>query len=123
MADKNISEAFTAGTQIQTLYKTKGTSYETQLADAKSTSIILIGVMGSGLTLISAFVLFAGAIIFILRDVALSVLLILGPLAFVGMILPKTSQYASQWWEQLIKQALLAPAFLFMLLLTVSTIS
>lgn len=81
-------------------------------ADGLSGSKLLtIGVMGTIVTLIAAFVFFAVAIMFIIRFVVLIFVLILSPLAFVGFILPATEKYRDQWKEALIGQAFFAPIY------------
>lgn len=49
-----------------------------------------------------SFILLIFAIIFLLRYIAIWLLVILSPIAFVFYILPITRQYFSQWWKQFI---------------------
>jgi len=53
--------------------------------------------------LISFFVLLMFAFIFLLRYIAIWILVILSPLAFVCYILPATKKIFEQWWGQLIQ--------------------
>ncbi len=85
--------------------------------------IITITFMGSALILIAAFVLFAAGIMFVIRTVVLWILMILSPLAFVAMALPRTKQYASDWWSKLFNQAFFAPAYLFLFYFTIKIIT
>lgn len=64
------------------------------------------------------FVLFAGIIFIIIRQVSLAFILVLGPLAFLLMILPATRALYNQWWEQLFKWSFFFPAFMFFLFLS-----
>jgi len=75
---------------------------------------IMIGVLGSILSMIAAFVFFAIAIMLIIRFVVLLFVLILSPLAFLGSILPGTSGLRNQWWNALLGQAFFAPIFFLM---------
>ncbi len=67
------------------------------------------------------FVLFAGAIFVFLRQIHLAFLLVLGPLAFLSMILPATQRFYTGWWERLIKWSFFLPAFTFFLFLALET--
>jgi hypothetical protein len=62
---------------------------------------------------IAIFVLFAGSILLLNRMLALAFVLILGPLAFLFFVLPKTRAYWSQWWDALFKWSFFLPAFMF----------
>lgn len=85
--------------------------------------IIVIYVLASVLNLVAAFILFAGAVLFIIRIVVLWFVMILAPLAFVGMILPgKMAGFAKTWWDKLFSQAFFAPAFLFLFYLVATLI-
>ncbi|MDZ4206038.1 MAG: hypothetical protein U1C12_02385, partial [Patescibacteria group bacterium] len=84
--------------------------------------LIIIGVMGTIVSLIAAFVFFAVAIMFVIRFVVLIFVLILSPLAFLGFILPQLKEYKDQWQEALLGQAFFAPIY-FMLTWIVIKIS
>src|SRR3989344_7809791 len=77
-------------------------------------TMIIVGVMGTIVSLIAAFVFFAVAIMLVIRFVVLIFVLILSPLAFMGFILPQLKQYKDQWQEALLGQAFFAPIY-FML--------
>lgn len=76
--------------------------------------LLIIGVMGSIVALIAAFVFFAITIMFIIRFVALVFVMILSPLAFMAYVLPDLKKYRDQWWSTLIGQSFFAPIY-FML--------
>ncbi|MEK7499339.1 MAG: hypothetical protein AAB649_01900, partial [Patescibacteria group bacterium] len=57
------------------------------------------------------------AINLFIRYIALLVLLILSPMAYLAFALPKTSQYATQWWGMFIKWVLYGPIVLFFLII------
>jgi hypothetical protein len=48
-------------------------------------------------------------ILLLIRIVALAILIIFSPIAFVGTILPGASSYASKWWENLFKYSFFGP--------------
>lgn len=84
--------------------------------------IILMGVFGSALMLVVAYVFFVAAILFIIRIVVLMFVMILSPLAFLAYIIPATEKYTEQWREALIKQSLFAPIYLALAFVVVKTI-
>ncbi|MDO8564481.1 MAG: hypothetical protein Q7R88_00620, partial [bacterium] len=137
--DRGVSEAFMSGLQIQTLYNSKqigqysngkaGTdNYLRQVAGAGGAglswqNIILIGLFGSLFMLVSAFVFFAAAILFIIRAIVLIMLMILSPLAFVAWLLPGASGLASKWWSTLWSQAFFAPLYMALAYVVISAIN
>ncbi|MCR4311223.1 MAG: hypothetical protein NUV54_01480, partial [Candidatus Taylorbacteria bacterium] len=84
--------------------------------------IILIGIFGSILMLVAAYVFLVGAILMLFRAVALMFVLMLSPLAFLSYALPGGEKYAEPWKETLIKQAIVAPAFMALSFVVVKTI-
>jgi len=62
------------------------------------------------------------AIIMLARMIALWVLVILSPLAFIFQVLPGTQSYAKQWWDKFMKQVMVAPIMVFFLWLTFATV-
>lgn len=70
-------------------------------------------------TFIGAFSLLALAIMFLIRYIALSILLILVPLACLFIILPATGKLFGQWSSQFMKWIIFAPAASFFLYLSV----
>ena len=92
------------------------------IANLEGEKLIIIGVMGTIVSLIAAFVFFAVAIMFVIRFVVLIFVLILSPLAFMGFILPQLNKYKDQWLDALLGQAFFAPIY-FMLTLIVIAVS
>ena len=84
--------------------------------------IILIGIFGSALMLIAAYVFLVGAVLMLLRAVALMFVMMLSPLAFLAYALPGGEEYAKSWKEALIKQVIFAPAFMALSFVVVKTI-
>ena len=77
-------------------------------------NLLVIGVMGTIFSLIAAFVFFAVSIMFIIRLVVLTFVLVLSPLAFVSWILPGMKSNWDKWFSALTGQAFFAPIY-FML--------
>ncbi len=73
--------------------------------------LLVIGVMGTIVTMIAAFVFFAISIMFIIRYVVLIFVIILSPLAFMGFIMPELGKYRTQWQNALLGQAFFAPIY------------
>jgi len=135
--DGGISEAYLYGLKLSTLYNIKqigawdsnrNSLVGSQLKSAGKDNldfgnIILIGFFGSLLIIVTAWVFFAGAIMFIYRAITLIILMMLSPLAFVGLILPGASGMAHQWWSKLWSQAFFAPLYLALAYIVVRTIN
>ncbi len=68
-----------------------------------------------------AFLLFAA--IFFFRLIAIWLLVILSPLAFVAWILPATKKFWTQWWEQFIQWSIIGIPLAFFLYLVMATSS
>ena len=76
--------------------------------------IFLVAILGSVVFLVASFAFLAGAFLLISRFVVLIFLMILAPLAFVGMILPSLSKHAGRWWGALMRYAFFAPAYMIL---------
>ena len=70
--------------------------------------------MGTIVFLIASFVFLAIACLFVVRYVTLIVLLMLSPIAYMGMALPQIKPYADDWWKALNSQLLFAPIYMIM---------
>ena len=66
-----------------------------------------------------AITMFSVAILFAIRTIALTILLIFSPLGFVGIAVPALNKYATQFWETLIQYVFFGPAMLFMIVVSV----
>jgi hypothetical protein len=74
--------------------------------------LLIVGIMGTILCLVAAFVFFAIAIMLVIRFVVLIFVLILSPLAFMGSVLPELkSRVTNKWTEALLGQAFFAPIY------------
>lgn len=82
-------------------------------------SSFLAFVVGSSLFLITAaFVFAAGAILLAIRFGVLLILMILSPIAFIPIVFPGIGGWTVKWWRTLFNQAFFAPAYVFMLFIT-----
>ncbi len=137
--DGGLSSAFMNALQLQTLYNTKAvegsggnaggaSNYLASVGQAGNatlsfTNIMLIGVFGSVFMIVAAFVFFAAAILFLIRAITLMMLMILSPLAFVGLLLPGASGMAHEWWHKLWSQAFFAPLYMALAYVVVRAIN
>ena len=82
-----------------------------------------VGFLGILLFIITAFVMFSLAFILIARFVMLIFLIILAPIGFAGLAVPKLSSMAHKWWSQLFEQTITAPVLLLMLYIALRVIT
>jgi len=112
----SLSGIFAGGLNIQTVYKT-----EVDRTGKNTPQMSLMGVIigtfgGTFFVLTTAFVFFTAAFIFIVRTIMLLGLIILSPLAFLSMALgPYGKGFSGEWWDRILKQSFLAPAYIFLL--------
>lgn len=69
-----------------------------------------------------SFTLLVFAAIFLVRYIAIWILVIFSPLAFAAMILPDTAKFAKQWWSSFIKWSFIGVGPAFMLYLSAKMI-
>ncbi|MBU4536854.1 hypothetical protein KJ603_02325 [Patescibacteria group bacterium] len=86
-------------------------------------NIFTIALFGSIFLLITAFVFLSAAIMFLIRTVTLMILMMISPIAFIGMVLPNTSGYAKQWWSELLHQSMFAPIYMMFIYITATAIN
>ncbi|MBX4195796.1 hypothetical protein KW796_02485 [Candidatus Parcubacteria bacterium] len=99
-----LSNAIVEPMGITTLWKISG-------GLGNLSNFAVMGILGSIVMLITAFVFFAIAIMLVIRYVVLIFVLILSPIYFVSNVLPGLKTYASRWREALLGQAFFAPVY------------
>ncbi|MDP1884057.1 MAG: hypothetical protein Q8L10_01695 [Candidatus Moranbacteria bacterium] len=65
---------------------------------------------------ILALTILSMAVLFLIRTIALTILIIFSPVAFIGSVIGK----GGQWWDYLFKYALFGPIMVFMLAISIS---
>jgi hypothetical protein len=83
----------------------------------------IIGFMAIILFIVTAFVMFSLAFILIARFVILLFLIILAPVGFAGLAVPKLAKRAGQWWDALFEQTITAPVLLLLLYIALAVIT
>ncbi len=107
LGQAGLSNAFMEHLRVQSLFKAVG--------GVSINGIITTGIMGTIMLVITSFSFFAVAIMFIIRYVVLLLVMILSPIYFVSLALPKGTDmdgYKKQWLDALIGQAFFAPIYL-----------
>jgi len=92
------------------------------LGNAFSQKGMLYYTMGTLLLLITAFVFVAGAIQFIIRFIGLIFIMIASPILFAATVFPQTEKYAQDLWKKLISYAIFAPAYLLLMLISITVL-
>lgn len=59
------------------------------------------------------------AALFIVRLIALTMLVMFSPIGFVGYIFPQTASFADKWWSQLFSYSFFAPIMIFVIALAI----
>ncbi|MDP2594196.1 MAG: hypothetical protein Q8P36_02565 [bacterium] len=91
--------------------------------DALKNSSWYVGFMGIILFIVASFVMFSLAFVIIARFVALVFLIVIAPVGFAGLAVPQLQGLASQWWSQLVKQAITAPVLFILLYIALAVIT
>lgn len=120
-----IAAAFMEGLNLETVYSA-GNSQDADVVGRKDLSawnLMIIGFAGSVLILVTAFVFFAGAILFIIRTGVLMILMVTSPIAFAFSAIPNGKGISDKWWKTLNGQALFAPVYMAITYLVVAVIS
>ncbi|HMP67329.1 MAG TPA: hypothetical protein PKA60_01090 [Candidatus Paceibacterota bacterium] len=78
--------------------------------------------LASIFVIIAAIIFMAMAVIVIARFITLIFLLILSPVMFAGMILPKLQEHSDAWWKKLTAMLISMPVMFLMLFMTIAII-
>ena len=115
---RDLSGSFIQGFQPQKIFDDQNSNFKSKGVESTTWSMIIALIAGLILLGIAIFVLVAGALILIARIVALWILLILSPIAFLFYVLPGTMGLANTWLRKLFEQSFFYPAYMFFLYLT-----
>lgn len=123
LKDQTIGDAFLIRMGIKQLFTVPNAKNELiakNAGDAKEgADTYLAYIIGASLfVIVAAFVFAAGAILLAIRFGVLIILMILSPIAFAATVFPAFKAWRDKWWHTLFSQAFFAPAYLFMLYIT-----
>jgi len=122
---KNITGGNVLGAQLFNQFNSlKGTLFSLEVLNPlEHLSILFRSLTLIIFNFIAAFILFAFAFLFVIRYVAIWVLVILSPLAFFSYILPATRRIWTMWWNQFIQWTLIGVTGAFFLYLGMQTLN
>ncbi|MDD5318406.1 MAG: hypothetical protein PHF79_01095 [Candidatus Pacebacteria bacterium] len=124
--DNGLSDAFLNSLKLTSIYTGGSTNGGTNSKSAVTSggwyNILLTALFGSILLIVVAVIFLFASIVFITRFVTIIILMILSPVAFASMVLPKTSGSFNKWLQALMKEAITAPAFFLMIWVTLKLI-
>ena len=106
---QTISGAFLTISDLTTFFGSSNL-----LNDMKGSQIIVYSILMMTFLVLAGIVFLFAAFHVLYRFVALSIYMILSPVLFLGLILPKFQGYTDKWVRGLLKQSFFAPAFLFL---------
>lgn len=119
-----VGSSYMQAFQLATLYDSGGAFNPQALTSGLGFGeILLISALGSIVFLVATFTFLAGAFLLIARYVVLVFLMILAPLAFVGMVLPAVSEHAKKWWTYLFHYSFFAPIYLLLTWFVINVIN
>ena len=107
-----LTEILANQLKIQTIYDT-GTLPKYGTAGLIQSFLRLV------IILITTFVFFWMIFLLLGRFIMLMFLMVGAPIGFVGGSIPWVSEYSAKWWKSLIDQTILAPVFMFFMLLII----
>ncbi len=110
----SLSAGLSTALGVYNLY-TPTSSVWTYFSLGDATQTLIGAYLRLGIVAFSSYIFAYVAVLFIARTVSLLFALTLSPLGFAGRILPQTQEYAKEWWDELLKNVLLAPIFLLFL--------
>ena len=113
-----LAENFANQMGISGYYKTPNPEFLTD-----NVARIAFYVLGALLFIVAGFVFAAGAILLIVRIVALTFIMIFSPVLFAATVFPATAQYASMLWSKLFSYSFFAPAYLLLLIVSFKMMS
>lgn len=102
----NLSAAYMRVLNIQTIFGTFS-----GIESFKATRMVIYSILGSGVMLVVAVILFSMAMMLISRFIVLLYLMVLSPAAILCIALPKLNGYFNKWLSSLLSQAFFAPVF------------
>lgn len=98
------------------------TAQNNPFQDNGTFSVFVTLVASLALMLVAFVVMLAITVMLFVRIIALWFLIILSPVAYALRVLPNTERYASQWWAEFTKYAVLGPVLAFFLWISLALV-
>lgn len=86
------------------------------IANTTNIGAAIIYLIATVLYLYAAYILIEAAFMFVIRTIRLMFTIIMSPLAFIAYAIPGMNGYLKEWFETLLRQSMIAPAYIIMLL-------
>lgn len=86
-------------------------------------SVFVSLVAGMAMMLVAFVVMLAITVMLFIRIIALWFLIILSPIAYALRVLPNTEKYASEWWGEFTKYAVMGPVLAFFLWISLALVN
>jgi len=115
----SISARVTDIMGLTTLYKIPTAD---QYAGVTAGGNVAFYFMGAVMLIVAGFVFAAGAVLLLIRFVALVFIMIFSPLLFAATVFPQTQSTASDLWKKLINYSFFAPAYLILLVVSIKVL-
>ena len=113
--DPEVSEAFMQMFGVSSIFES-GAVVQNPIASGAQGGYMYI--FGAAIVfLIGAFCFFAGAIMIIIRFVALCIYMVFSPLMFIGWVFPQMAGVTSKYWSGFLGRAFFAPAYVVLIYL------
>lgn len=119
---KQIAEIFLEELDPHKVFTSLKNPAESESIGASTLGVLIATTGGSIVVLTAAFIMFVAVLLFVWRIIALWLLIIFSPFAFLLYVLPATKKWAMDWFHRLFKQAVFPAVFLFLLWLVVKMI-
>lgn len=110
---RSISNTIITGLGMPAQYNSDNTELK---INEESITQDLIKLITTGVVI---WVLFVASMLFIVRLATFFILMAISPIGFIGGVIPSLDKQASDWKSELTNQAILAPMFLFFLLIAI----
>lgn len=101
----------------------KNTGFFTNDTNNTGISVFVTLVAGLAMMLIAFVVTMSITVVLFVRIIALWLLIILSPIAYALRVIPNTEKYASQWWSEFGKYAVVGPVMAFFLWIALALVN
>ncbi len=115
LSSSGIAAGFMNIVQVGTFFSTDTKS----LSDMAFTQQILYSLLMLVFFIIAGIIFMMGAVLLIRRFITIILIMIFSPTLFAGWILPAFEEHQKKWRRKLLENAFFAPAFFFMLFLSI----